>query len=546
MSVAQGALWLGVVAVSLLATFALADRFSQIGQVPLTIEPRSLADRARQFEERIGAGRDARVRAFGLSASPDIQNWIAGQEDPAARARILAGNRPSPIWLWYRSSPRPLAPTDDAMAQPSPGNPPLSVSGMTVVALDLKGRLREYGAVPPQVESLSPAAAPGDWTVFFDAAGLDESAFRPVPPDWTPRNYADDRKAWEGTSPDLPGVALRIEAASHRGTPVSFQFVGPWARPVRMQTPPVDRATQIVSIIATAVIYPLCIIGGVLLARRNLQLGRGDRRGAWTLAVLVFALDLTRWALGAAHFAIVTIEQQRLLAAIAWALLRAAAFGLMYLAIEPHVRRIWPQLLITWSRLLTGAVRDSLLGRDLLIGAAAGLLMTLVTLAHYLLPDFFGWRPFRPAGYNWSAMLDTGDRLAIFAQSASDALTMAVMGGVGLVLLRRVVPTAWAAFAIATFVFAFPAAQGQIETGRLWLDVAFGAVLVGIVLGAVVRWGYVAGAAAFFVHFVTLRVPGTLDPDRLHFQVGLMTAVIAIGLAAAGLALARHQPKRAI
>ena len=54
------------------------------------------------------------------------------------------------------------------------------------------------------------------------------------------------------------------------------------------------------------------------------------------------------------------------------------------------------------------------------------------------------------------------------------------------------------------------------------------------------------GAAAFFVHFVTLRVPGTLDPDRLHFQVGLMTAVIAIGLAAAGLALARHQPKRAI
>lgn len=327
---------------------------------------------------------------------------------------------------------------------------------------------------------------------------------------------------------------------------MNFQIVGPWARPVRMQAAPVDRATQIVSIIATAIIYPLCIAGGVLLARRNLQLNRGDRRGAWTLAVLVFALDMTRWALGAAHFAIVGIEQQRLLAAIAWALMNAAVFGLMYLAIEPHIRRIWPQLLITWSRLLTGAVRDPRLGRDLLVGTAAGVLMTLVTLAHYLLPDVFGWRPFRPAAYNWAAMIGTGDRLAILAQSASDALRMSVMGGGGLVLLRRLVPKPWVTYAIATLVFAFLAAQGQIETGRLWLDIAIGALLVGMVLGPMVRLGLVAGAVGFFVHFMTLRVPGTFDPDRLHFQVGLMTALIAAGLAAAGIALARRQPKRAV
>ena len=71
-------------------------------------------------------------------------------------------------------------------------------------------------------------------------------------------------------------------------------------------------------------------------------------------------------------------------------------------------------------------------------------------------------------------------------------------------------------------------------------------MLVGIVLGSIVRWGFVAGAVAFFVHFATLRVPLSLDPTRLHFQVGLMAGALAVGLAVAGLALARRQPKRAV
>ncbi len=533
-----GVVWLAVTLVGLLGSFVLADRYSLLGQLPLSLEPRTLVDRARAFEERVGAGRDAVDRASGLTGNADVLNWIWSQAGEPAQRAILAGNRPSPMVLWYRSSPRPLVPTDSSQS-PSPGNPPMNVTGMTVVALDLKGRLMEYGAVPVQVESLGPPDAPLDWKVFFDAAGLDIAAFQPVTPDWTPRTYADARQAWQGSAADLPGVPLRVEAASHRGVPVNFQIIGPWARPTRMQPPAVDRATEIVSLVASLVVVPLCVVGGVLLARRNLRLRRGDRRGAVTLAGIMFAVQMTAWIFGTTHFGDLGVEQQRLGVATAGALLGAALFGLMYLAFEPEIRRIWPQLLITWSRLQTGRVRDPLFGRDLLIGAAAGVLMTLVTFAHYALPDLLGWAPFQPPSSIMGTIFGGAALLGVIPSFVNEGLQNAIVGGVGLVLMRRITSHRGVGFALTTFVFAFLAARGQIHTGRIWLDLAIGVVLVLLVLVPIVRWGFVAGTVAFFVHFLTKDLPATLDPDRLYFGVGMTSAFIAAGIAVAGFWLAR-------
>ena len=38
----------------------------------------------------------------------------------------------------------------------------------------------------------------------------------------------------------------------------------------------------------------------------------------------------------------------------------AVRYWLYYLALEPYVRRLWPQALISWSRVLAGRVRDPL------------------------------------------------------------------------------------------------------------------------------------------------------------------------------------------
>ncbi len=47
---------------------------------------------------------------------------------------------------------------------------------------------------------------------------------------------------------------------------------------------------------------------------------------------------------------------------------------LFYVALEPIVRRTWPGVLISWSRVLAGRLRDPLVGHHLLVGVLAGII----------------------------------------------------------------------------------------------------------------------------------------------------------------------------
>jgi hypothetical protein len=51
---------------------------------------------------------------------------------------------------------------------------------------------------------------------------------------------------------------------------------------------------------------------------------------------------------------------------------------MLYLAIEPWIRRNWPHAIISWSRLVSGQVRDAVVGRDILFGIAFGALWMVI------------------------------------------------------------------------------------------------------------------------------------------------------------------------
>ena len=106
----------------------------------------------------------------------------------------------------------------------------------------------------------------------------------------------------------------------------------------------------------------------MLIARHNLRLGRVDARGALWLGSFIFIVFLAMWALRAHHIASLD-EIDLFIIAMAWGLLVAGLVALLYLALEPYVRRKQPQTLISWSRLLSGKVRDPLVGHDLLVGS---------------------------------------------------------------------------------------------------------------------------------------------------------------------------------
>lgn len=123
-------------------------------------------------------------------------------------------------------------------------------------------------------------------------------------------------------------------------------------------------------------IFFVTLVGSVLaaalwLARRNLTGARADRRGAARIAAVILAVELAAWMVSASH-APVYAEFELFFGALAWALLSAGIVWVLYIALEPLLRRRAPASLISWTRLLAGRARDPLVGRDLLFGSLLG------------------------------------------------------------------------------------------------------------------------------------------------------------------------------
>ena len=512
-----GLLLLLALVVVLVGVLRLADRSTVLGALPAGLRVDVLADRAAAVERALAAGAVAasvhRASGFGV--------------EPSGAA-----------FFWKRGAPSPIVPADPATRSPGPDDPPLRLPGETIVRLDLEGRLLEAISVPSRVPQRASSAAAIDWTPLFAAAGLRTESFSPAAAGELPAFFAGDQRAWTETA-GAPQAGRRVEAASLGGRIVSFRVAGPLASNARSPDAGAGRAETLVSFVATVIVLPLTLAGCIVLARRNLSRGRGDRRAAWRLGLVVFALSLAAWALLADHVPLPQVELSRLSAVAAQSLLLASVLALLYLALEPHARRVWPQVLVSWSRLMDGRFRDPVVGRDLLVGVLAGAAMTLVTLAHYELPRLLAWPAFKPAASNLATLLGTRAIVGLLADHLVSALLNALLGAAGLALARLLTRRRWSAYALATAFFSFLASRDQFQTGVLALDLVLGAILVLIVLGAIFRFGLLAGLAAFFAHFASLRTPATLDPSRPCFETGLAVAALLVIAGAAGFVMSR-------
>ena len=157
---------------------------------------------------------------------------------------------------------------------------------MTKVILDVRGRLLEFQAVPPQVKDKTAQPSEPDWVTLFGEAGLDIRNYRQTESNWTPPFFADAHMSWEGPHVDHAEIPVRIEAAAYQGKPVYFQIVAPWDKPLRQEETVLRSQRRVAVAIAIPVVLTV-IIAAVFLARRNLRQGRSDFRKQW-LATAVF------------------------------------------------------------------------------------------------------------------------------------------------------------------------------------------------------------------------------------------------------------------
>ena len=331
--------------------------------------------------------------AYGMELDRRFLFYINDTDPSPTRWQRLQAGQPATIYFWYRQSPRPfdvrngLDVTEDTPAR--------DVSGMTTVTLDTLGRLRSFHAVPPQRTSPDGTTPTPDWSSLFAESGLDQSQLQPVSPLWTPPYASDTRAAWAGSYPNQPDIKIHVEAAAFAGKPVYFEIFYAWSEP-REQTFTVARFRDRFLVVLLLGIFITVMLGSALLALRNLRLGRGDRKGAFRLAVFVFAIYFLRWLFTAHHMAS-EFEAFNFISNIQNILFWAFFFWVVYLAFEPFVRRRWPGRIISWSRVLAGGFRDPLVGRDILIGAVAGLgVIVLYFYLPRLLQQWLGQPPSIP------------------------------------------------------------------------------------------------------------------------------------------------------
>lgn len=505
--------------------------------VPLEMRPEVLADRAHSLAQSLGYSSPPVDVEYGFLRNDDYLDYIVRNDPSPDRWNRLAASQPPALYFWYRQSPGYLVPYSQGKVTLE--DPPLVFPGMVNVSLDTVGRLSEFRAVPVET-GLSGMRSPSPWKAMFDAAGLDMAAFKPVPSQWTVAETSDECAAWQGSIGTQPPVAIRVEAAAHNRSPVFFKIVYPWSAPpdAGVYTPSEGRAgyqhgAQNRAFYAFSFLVFLAAgLTNVLLVRHNLRLGRGDRRGAFRLALYIFGAQLLAWLLQTHHVRSIA-EIDLFYTALAWALFYSGVSWLLYIALEPYIRRYWPYRIISWSRLLAGGLRDPLVGRDLLLGAFLGTASTLVGAYIYLALKMFGFPPDKPPSLALGALRGgargvAGQIIAMQKEVIGDPLYVLVV----LLLLFVILHKEWLACISAWMMFTFGAAKlFEVQQVTSWLVVG---VVVGAYILVLARFGLLAAMVFQFYNFLLLNCPITSDLFTWYAGGTVLALLVAAGVALYG------------
>jgi serine/threonine-protein kinase len=518
-------------------------RYGAVEKMHLDQTPEVLEHRAREVVAQVGYPDKPADTAFGFDYDTNFRDSVEkDSKTPPDWDEVLSG-RPTMLQFWFRQSPDLLG-ADGYHENLIPGivtdeDPATTLSGMVNLKLDARGRLIYLQAIPPQKDTTVPPTAPPDWSPLFSAAEVDVSKLQPVQPEWTSLGMADARAAWTGVWPGSTRP-LRVEAAAWHGKPVFFAMIGDWNKPWRMVTPQStnekkNRASQIISLLLLLAV----VAGGAMLARRNYRHGRGDREGAFRLAAVMFVLEIGLW-LCRSHFVAGFQTFGYMILAIAAALLWAGSMWMLYLAIEPWIRRNWPQAIISWSRLISGQLRDPLVGRDILFGVAFGTLWLVIFQLSNIPLSHMGAAPSmsssdylmggRHALGQWVSQIPSsifGTLQFFFLLLGLKVMVEFLFRLVG----RKAFRSDW--IAAVLFVAVFLVMRGLPST-HLAVDIPVILLIFGILALIVLRFGLVPLAVGAFTVDLLGNVPVTADLSAWYMGSSALALLSVIALAGWG------------
>ena len=463
--------------------------------------PEVLREKARDLLPKLGYSGDPDDDFSSLQWYTEFFEWAGANDKPRPDWRRIFSQEPALLRFTYRTSPGPMTASEFHTDLLTPGivtsdDPPVTAGGMTLTELDQHGHLMYFEARPPQLLEPSQDGKAVDWTPLFTAAGIDAAKLQPAEPLWTWLSTSDTRAAWTGKWPGSERP-MRVEAAALRGKPVGFYVLGPWAKPWRTSSPEGPMLGNPVFLLQLGLLLAI-LVGAPLLARKNLLRGRGDRKGALRLAVFLFVVHMALWlcrshvigSLGTLGMCLVALCTSSFAALLVWT---------AYLALEPYVRRNWPSTLISWTSLLSGRAGDPIVGRDVLIGMLAALVIRALG------QGVNGWvSDWQPELTSTEALSGLRGMVGALLQLVPYAVRNPLFFLFLIFLLRVALRNQWAA--AAAFAAIFTALSVHPSGGHALVEIATAFAIEAIVATVLLRWGLLAGVFAYWLDNV-LDIP---------------------------------------
>jgi hypothetical protein len=533
---------LAAVIVALAAIVYISLQVDGLRLMGSLLPPEVLSVKAQDIVRSLGYPDRPVDRAAQFHFDGDFTDYVHDHDLPKPDWPRVLSQPPIVLQYAYRQSPIYLDPEGYQGSSLTPGvvqfdDPPEIESGMINLVLDAQGRLTFFQAIPKEHDPNPPPAIPVDWKPLFAAAGLDPAQFHSADPQWLSLAGSDTRAAWTGVYSGS-GRPLRIEAAAFRGRPVYFQEIGPWTQPFRMETAS-GSAAQHVGEIIKVLVYIVIMLAGALIARRNYKRGKTDLQGAFRLASAVFVVEIGIW-LFRDHFIPTFATLGRFGLAVSTGLFLSGVVWMLYLGLEPYVRRHWPQAIISWSRLMVGRIRDPLVGRDVLWGVVLGMTWDVVIAVAFIFLKREGAAPQTP---NPTVLMGGRQVLGLWLLQIVQCIVATIEFFFVLFLFR----------VVFRFLLGLLGVKGSsLEAGHRWLA---GALFVAIFAGlntlandhpqiwvwcwllvfsiaayAVSRFGLITLAVAIFTANTALNVPITLDFSNWYAVSGwaVMLSFVAV------------------
>jgi serine/threonine-protein kinase len=214
--------------------------------------------------------------------------------------------------------------------------------------------------------------------------------------------------------------------------------------------------------------------------------------------------------------------------AISTALFIAGLMWMLYMAIEPWVRRHWPKTIISWSRLLSGQVRDPLVGRDILLGVLLGVVWILVFQISSIPKMRMGASPYL---FSTEALMGGREALGAWLRQWPQSIQSTLVFFFVLFGLKVLLRKEWIAAIVFIAIFALPRTLNStyptVELPAQILVYAIGVLLV-------LRFGFVSLACAIFTIDLMANVPISADLSAWYMTTSILALLSVLALSGWG------------